>query len=115
MAKSDSSSPGGGGAQSIAQLTTRHDKLHTRKIQADTQLEAARKSLEALQAESRASYGTDDVAQLHAQLAELTAANETKRAGYQASLDAIEKALAEVEARFTDPGPPSSGASEVSF
>ena len=115
MAKSDSTSPGGGGAQPIEQLKTRHDKLHTKKIQADTQFEAARKSLDGLQAESRASYGTDDVAQLHAKLAEITAANETKRAEYQASLDAIEKALYEVEARFSDPGPPSSGDSQVPF
>ncbi len=106
MAKLDPSSGQRGGAQSIEQLGARHSELNRRKIQADTQLEDARKRLETLQAELKAAYGTDDVEQLRSKLEEITAANEAKRIKYQASLDAIELALREVEGKFSDPGSP---------
>jgi hypothetical protein len=88
--------------QSIEALQGRYNKLNTRKIQAETNLENARRQLEQLKQEAREKYGTDDVTALRAKLAELSAENELKRKNYQAQLDRIEGELEAVELKFAD-------------
>ena len=68
--------------QSIEELQRRYSALNTRKIQADTHLETARKNLEQLKSEARAAYGTDDVAELQQKLAAMKAENEAQRRKY---------------------------------
>jgi hypothetical protein len=88
------------GEQSIEELQERYKKLNTRKIQADTNLEHATHRLTELKDEARAKFGTDDVEELRKKLEEMKIQNEEKRKSYQAELDRIEGALAEVEAKF---------------
>jgi DNA repair exonuclease SbcCD ATPase subunit len=83
--------------QPIEELQKRYERLNTRKIQADTNLENATKQFEALKEELRKSYGTDDIAALREKLDAMRAENEAKRKNYQAELDAIDSALAAIE------------------
>lgn len=87
--------------QSIEQLRDRYQKLHTRKIQAETSLDHAKQELERLKQEAREKYQTDDLAELRRQLAKMTEENEEKRRTYQAGLDQIESDLAAVEEKFS--------------
>jgi vacuolar-type H+-ATPase subunit E/Vma4 len=88
-----------------------YQQLHTKKIQAETNLENAKSKLKELQDEARQKFGTDDVAALQAKLDEMKADNENKRREYQASLEAIQTALDAVEtnlnAAATSPHKPS--------
>jgi chromosome segregation ATPase len=86
--------------QSIEELQKRYQKLHTKKIQAETQRDGAKSRLDELKQQARDKYGTDDLALLRKKLDEIVADNAQKRATYQADLDKIEKALAEVDAKF---------------
>jgi hypothetical protein len=88
------------GDQSIEQLQERYRDLHTKKIQADTNLENAAKQLKTLKDEAREKFGTDDVEQLREKLDAMKAENEEKRQRYQADLDRIEDELTQVEAKF---------------
>jgi hypothetical protein len=96
----------GDGRQSIEQLRTRYQSLDKRKIQAETNLENARKELERLQREAREKYGTDDVDELRKKLGQMKTDNEEKRRNYQADLDRIESELAEIESRYERAGTP---------
>lgn len=86
--------------QSIESLTDRYNKLHTRKIEAETNLKTARKQLDRLKQEALEKYGTDDLDALKKKLAEMEAENEKKRARYQQSLDQIESRLKQVEEKY---------------
>jgi hypothetical protein len=86
--------------QSIEVLQDRYRDLHTKKIQADTNLENATNQLTALKKEAREKFGTDDVGELRSKLEAMKAENEKKREDYQAELDRIETDLAAVEAKF---------------
>lgn len=85
--------------QPIEALQKRYERLNTKKIQVDTNLENAKGQLASLKDELRKSYGTDDVAALREKVAAMTAENETKRRDYQAQLDQIDAKLAEIEQR----------------
>jgi chromosome segregation ATPase len=89
------------GEQSIEQLQGRYQALHTRKIQAETNLQNAKERLDTLREEARVQFGTDDVAELRQKLDAMKAENEAKRSAYQADLDRIEADLAAVEQRFS--------------
>ncbi|MFO8112514.1 MAG: hypothetical protein R6T92_08405 [Desulfosalsimonadaceae bacterium] len=86
--------------QSIESLTDRYNKLHTRKIEAETNLKTARKQLDQLKKEALEKYGTDDLDALKKKLAEMETENEKKRAQYQQSLDQIESLLKQVEEKY---------------
>lgn len=88
------------GEQTIEQLQARYQALNTKKIQAETNLENAKKQLADLQKEAREKYGTDDVAALRAKLDAMKAENDAKRRSYQADLDRIEGDLKTVEQKF---------------
>lgn len=88
------------GEQSIEELQQRYSKLNTKKIQAETNLENARRQLADLQRQAREKYGTDDLAELKQKLADMQAENEAKRAAYQQDLQRIENELADVEQKF---------------
>lgn len=88
------------GEQSIEQLQERYKELHTKKIQADTNLENATNTLKALKEEARQQFGTDDVDELRKKLDAMKAENEAKRRNYQTELDRIEAELAAVEEKF---------------
>ena len=88
--------------QAFEQLKARYDKLNRLKIQAETNLEAARRQLEELKAQAKTEYGTDDIDLLKAKLVEMTSENEQKRAAYQTSLDRIETDLKAVEEKYND-------------
>lgn len=96
---------GADAAQTIGELQDRYQKLQAEKVRAETNRENAEKRLAELKAEAREKYGTDDVAELEAQLTEMKAENERKRAEYQSHLDRIESDLAAVEARFDGDDP----------
>jgi len=87
--------------QTIEELQARFQRLHTKKIQAQTSLEHALELLKRLQAEARQKYETDDVAALRAKLEEMKTDNENKRREYQSSLDRIESALHAVETNLS--------------
>lgn len=97
------------GQQSIEQLQSRYQKLHTLKIQSETNLQHVQQRLESLRADARRQFGTDDVDQLRRRLAALVAENESKRSAYQADLDRIEADLAAVEQRFNAADPSTGG------
>jgi hypothetical protein len=86
--------------QTMEQLQKRYQSLHTRKIQADTNLENAQKQLAQLKKEALERYKTDDLNELKQLLATMKRENEEKRAAYQADLDRIESELEAVEAKF---------------
>ena len=88
--------------QSIEALQERYQKLHTKKIQAETERDGAKKRLDELKARAKANYGTDDVSELQKKLDEIIQENARKRAKYQDDLDKIEKDLAEVEKKFAE-------------
>lgn len=88
--------------QSIEQLQQRYQELHKQQIQAATSLEHAKDQLEALRKEAREKYGSDDLSTLQEKLRAMREENESKRRKYQADLDAIQTALAAVDAQFAD-------------
>ena len=94
----------GDGRQSIELLQTRFQSLNTRKIQAETHLENARKELDRLQREAKEKYGTDDVDALRKILEQMKSDNEEKRSNYQADLDRIETELTEIETKYDAAG-----------
>lgn len=105
MAKSEPT--GAPGEQSIEELQRRYQGLHTKKTQAETLRDEARKRVDELKAQAREKYDTDDVAELQKMLEERIAENARKRAEYQAELDKIDQGLAEVERRFAASAAPS--------
>lgn len=88
--------------QSIEELQRRYQKLHTKKIQTETQRDSAKSRLDELKQQAREKYGTDDLPELQKRLDEIIAENSRKRAKYQSDLDKIEKDLADVEAKFAE-------------
>lgn len=88
--------------QSIEALQKRYQDLNTRKIQAETERNGAKKRLDELKARARENYGTDDVEALQKKLDEIIQENARKRAKYQEDLDKIEMNLAEVEKKFAE-------------
>jgi hypothetical protein len=98
--RSEAADSQNGEPQSIELLQKRYGDLNTKRIQADANLQNAEKQLATLRAEALEKYGTHDLAELRQKLADMTAENETKRREYQASLDQIERSLAEVEQKF---------------
>jgi len=88
--------------QSMEQLQERYRKLHHKQIEASANLKNAERQLEELRLDARSKYGTDNLDELRDKLAAMKAENETKRRDYQASLDTIERDLAEVEREFAD-------------
>lgn len=90
----------GGGELTIDELQQKYQALNKRKIQAETNLDNARKQLELLKKEAREKYGTDDLVALQNKLAQMRAENEQKRRQYQADLEKIERQLASVEQQF---------------
>jgi chromosome segregation ATPase len=96
----------GDGRQPIEVLQQRFQSLNTRKIQAETNLDNARKELERLQREARDKYGTDDVDELRRKLEQMKSDNEEKRRSYQSDLDRIESELSEIESRYERAGTP---------
>ncbi|MGM0452903.1 MAG: hypothetical protein ACQERN_07045 [Thermodesulfobacteriota bacterium] len=89
--------------QSIDALTQRYNRLHTRKIEAETNLKTAQQQLDELKKQAREQYGTDDLAALTEKLREMEAENEKKRAEYQAALEKIESDLNAVEEAYNNP------------
>jgi len=100
MAKSKPSAVSDPGKQTIEELRERYRQLYTKKIQADTQLTAAKSRLEELKKEAMEKFGTADVAELQRKLEQMHQENEEKRGKYQADLDQIESELATVEEEF---------------
>jgi chromosome segregation ATPase len=98
-------------ALSIEDLKQQYERLKTKQTQAETRRDSAKENLEALRAEARKNYGTDDVAELRKKLAEMTQENERKRAEYQAALAKIEADLQKVEADFAGVDNPANGKS----
>jgi uncharacterized protein YaaN involved in tellurite resistance len=92
--------------QSIEELTRRYQKLHTHKIETETNLKNAQKQLSELKQQALKEFGTDDVKKLQQKLQEMTSENEKSRADYQRSLESIETELAKVQASYDqDPQP----------
>lgn len=86
--------------QGIEELKKRYEKLHRKKIQAETNLEGAKKQLEELKEQARKEYGTDDIAELRKKLEQMQEENERKRAEYQQRLDKVESDLSAVEEKY---------------
>ena len=92
------------GAQTIEQLQKRYHDLNKKKIVAETQRNTAVDQLDKLKAAAREKYGTDEVAKLLEKLNKMIEENAAKRAKYQEDLDTIEKALGDVEEKFSREG-----------
>lgn len=88
--------------QDLEVLRTRYQKLDRQRTEAETLLKQARAELERLEAEAKETYGTSDLPELEAKLAEMERENLKKRETYQAQLDTIESKLKEVEEKFRD-------------
>jgi hypothetical protein len=86
--------------QSIEDLKKRYAGLHEKKITAAADLNNAKKELANLKKAAREQYGTDDLDELRAKLAEMKQDNERKRSEYQAHLEKIETTLAAVDQKF---------------
>ena len=86
--------------QSIEELKRRYESLHRKKIQAEANLDNAKKQLEELKAQARKEYGTDDIEALKKKLAQMQAENERRRAEYQQQLDRVESDLKAVEEKY---------------
>src|SRR5688500_6043641 len=100
---SESKNQSGGSTLDIEQLKKRHKELERRKTTAEADLRNATQQLDALKEEARQKYGTDDLDELRARLAEMKQSNEKKRADYQKHLEEIEIRLAQVENEFANP------------
>ena len=87
----------------IEQLKKKHKELERQKTTAEANLKTANEQLDALKAEARLKYGTDDLEQLRKRLAEMKELNEKKRADYQKHLEEIETRLVQVEGEFANP------------
>jgi predicted transcriptional regulator len=97
----------GSSEQSIEELRRRYQGLHTKKTQAETLRDEAKKRLDELKAQAREKYGTDDAAELQKKLDEMVVENARKVAEYKAHLDSIDQGLAEVERKFGASAPQS--------
>lgn len=86
--------------QSMDELKQRYEKLHRKKIQAEANLDNARKQLEELKEQARKEYGTDDIGALKQKLEQMQAENERRRAEYQQKLDRVESDLSAVEEKY---------------
>lgn len=95
--------PGPDSSQDIEILKKRYDALSRQKTIAETNLANAQKNLDDLQRKARETYGTDDLAQLQAKLAQLQQENTSKRADYQQALDKIEQDLKTLEQSAQQP------------
>lgn len=104
MAKTSSETSAADGPADIDALKKRFDALNTKKIQAETNKDAAEKRLTELKERARREFGTDDIDALKQKLADLTADNQRKRAEYQTHLNEIETKLAEVESKHSAAG-----------
>ena len=105
MAKATKELNGTRPPQGIEELQQRYQSLNAKRITAEADLKNAQKRLDELRQEARAKYGTDDIEQLERKLQAMREENEQKRSAYQAELDRIEDALAEVENRFEPADP----------
>jgi chromosome segregation ATPase len=86
--------------QDIETLKNRHRELDRHKTTAEANLKNTADQLQKLKDEALAKYGTNDLEQLKAKLAELKAQNYHKRADYQNHLDSIELRLTEIEKQY---------------
>jgi phage shock protein A len=98
--------------QPIEELKSRFERLDKRKTIVETNATNAEQTVQELQAEARRTYGTDDFNELCEKLATMKAENELKRRNYQAELDAIEAALAKIEAQAASAETSTGGATE---
>jgi chromosome segregation ATPase len=87
----------------IEQLKKKHKELERRKTTAEADLRNATQQLDALREEAKQKYGTADLDELRARLAEMKQSNEKKRSDYQKHLEEIEIRLAQVEKEFANP------------
>jgi chromosome segregation ATPase len=91
---------GSGEVAEIEVLRQKYGELQTKKTRAETNLENAREQLEKLKKEAREAYGTDDLGELKAKLAEIKAENEAKTTKYRKDLEKIEADLQAVEENY---------------
>ncbi len=89
-------------ALDIVALKQRYEDLQKEKTRAETKLDTAEKELRKLRKEAKEDYGTDDLAELQAQLETRKQENEKKLAAYQKSLEKIEGDLEAVEAKYDE-------------
>ena len=83
--------------QDIETLKKRHRELDRQKTTAEANFKTAEEQLQRLKEEARAKYGTDDLEELKARLAQMKSDNDRKRSEYQKHLDEIELKLQTIE------------------
>lgn len=81
----------------MQQLRKRYEDLDRMRTVCQTNLANATRTLEALQAQAREQYQTDDLEALHARLEQMKAGNQRLQEDYRASLDTIEASLKAVD------------------
>jgi chromosome segregation ATPase len=86
--------------QELEQLKKKYTELDRDKAKTEANLKNAADQLEALKAQARQQFGTDDLAELRKKLDEMRLANQQKLAAYQKHLETIETGLAEVEREY---------------
>ena len=88
--------------QDIDQLRKRYTELDRKKAAAEANLKTANDQLETLKRQAREIYGTDELEQLRAKLAEMKQENELRRVEYQKHLEEIEAGLAAAEKEYDE-------------
>lgn len=86
----------------IDALKKEHARLDREKTTAEANLKNANDNLAQLRDEAKRAFGTDDLNELKAKLAQMEADNEMKRAEYQAHLEAIDQKLNQIEQSFAN-------------
>lgn len=81
----------------MEQLRKRYEDLTRMRTVCETNLANATRTLEALQAQAREQYQTDDLDALRRRLEEMKAENRRLQEDYCASLDRIEASLKDVD------------------
>lgn len=84
--------------EALEALRKEYDGLHKKKIETDTTLQNLREQLEELKKRAEAEYGTSDVEELKAMLAQWREENARKVADYEAHIRSIKEALENIEA-----------------
>jgi multidrug resistance efflux pump len=98
MAKSMTPSPAENQALAeMKELQKRYEGLSRKKVESETNLKNARKSLKELQDQALEKYGTHEIESLEQKLAEMKTENERMVREYQASLDKIDADLKQVD------------------
>ena len=89
--------------RSIEELKKQYEELNKRKIQTQTQLDAAKTHLDELKKTAKVEFGTSDIDELKEKLKTMEEENERMRSEYQTLLEGISKDLKKIDGENAAP------------